>query len=231
MAENTSNSPEDRDTGSPSSLGAADGKFPSIGGGAAYVAREHELLSKLSNLFKDRILASEVSLGDAVVRVPASEILNFAKEIKGHPGLAFEMLLSVTAIDWMDKREDRFDVVYHFLSIQHSHRLRVVCSVPEECPEVYSLTSVWLSADFLESECWDMYGIVFKGHPNLRRILMYDEFQGFPLRKDYPVQGKQPRIKLIAPEVRNTAVDMTREPLVAIRKRQKPNVASRADAS
>jgi NADH:ubiquinone oxidoreductase subunit C len=73
----------------------------------------------------------------------------------------------------------------------------------------------------MEREAWDMFGVEFRGHPNLRRILMYDEFQGYPLRKDYPVQGKQPRIPLRAPEVRNTAADMKRAELVAINPRRR----------
>jgi NADH-quinone oxidoreductase subunit C len=131
------------------------------------------------------------------------------------------MLLSVTAVDWMDDRDERFEVVYHLLSLTRKVRLRVKCWVSEDEPKVASVSSLWSSADFMERECWDMYGIEFEEHPNLRRILMYDEFVGYPLRKDYPVQAKQPRIPLRSPEVRNTAVDMQREPLVQISPRKK----------
>jgi NADH:ubiquinone oxidoreductase subunit C len=78
----------------------------------------------------------------------------------------------------------------------------------------------------MEREAWDMYGVTFKGHPDQRRILMYDEFEGHPLRKDYPVQGKQPRIPLRSPEVRNTAVDMARPNLVSINRRAKQQTAN-----
>ncbi len=88
----------------------------------------------------------------------------------------------------------RFVVVYHFFSTTHKHRLRLVVPVGDEDPEVDSLTSLWPGANWLEREVWDMFGIVFRGHPNLKRILMYEEFEGHPLRKDYPVNKRQPLI-------------------------------------
>jgi NADH-quinone oxidoreductase subunit C len=91
----------------------------------------------------------------------------------------------------------RFAVVYHFFSTTHKHRLRLVVPVEESDPEVDSLTPLWPGANWLEREVWDMFGIVFRGHPDLRRILMYEEFEGHPLRKDYPVNKRQP---LIGPE-------------------------------
>ena len=88
----------------------------------------------------------------------------------------------------------RFVVVYHFFSLPLKHRLRVEVPVEEADAEVDSLTSEWPSADWLEREVWDMFGIRFRGHPNLKRILLYDEFVGHPLRKDYPVNRRQPLI-------------------------------------
>ncbi len=90
--------------------------------------------------------------------------------------------------------ESRFAVVYHFYSMAHKHRLRLVIPVEEADAEVDSLTSLWPGADWLEREVWDMFGINFRGHPNLKRILMYEEFEGHPLRKDYPVKKRQPLI-------------------------------------
>ena len=90
--------------------------------------------------------------------------------------------------------EVRFVVVYHFYSLQHRHRLRLVVPVAEADPELDSLTSLWAGADWLEREVWDMFGIRFLGHPDLKRILMYEEFEGHPLRKDYPVNKRQPLI-------------------------------------
>ena len=89
---------------------------------------------------------------------------------------------------------ERFAVVYHFYSLRLKHRLRVEVLVHEGDAEVDSLTPLWAAADWLEREVWDMFGIRFRGHPNLTRILMYDEFVGHPLRKDYAVNKRQPLI-------------------------------------
>jgi len=88
----------------------------------------------------------------------------------------------------------RFEVVVHLFSLRHKQRLRVKVPVEEADPEVDSLTPLWASADWFEREIWDMYGIRFRGHPSLKRILMYEEFTGHPLRKDYPVNKRQPLI-------------------------------------
>ncbi len=90
--------------------------------------------------------------------------------------------------------QSRFAVVYHFYSMAHKHRLRLVVPVEEADAEVDSLTSLWAGANWLEREVWDMFGIGFRGHPDLKRILMYKEFEGHPLRKDYPVNKRQPLI-------------------------------------
>ena len=88
----------------------------------------------------------------------------------------------------------RFAVVYHFFSLAHKHRLRLVIPVDEAAAEVDSLTSLWPAANWFEREVWDMFGIRFRGHPDLKRILMYESFEGHPLRKDYPVKKRQPLI-------------------------------------
>lgn len=89
---------------------------------------------------------------------------------------------------------ERFAVVCHFFSWPLKHRLRLEVPVDEADPEIDSLTSLWASANWLEREVWDMFGVRFRGHPNLKRILMYEEFTGHPLRKDYPVNKRQPLI-------------------------------------
>ena len=90
--------------------------------------------------------------------------------------------------------EARFVVVYHFYSLKYKHRLRLLVPVEEEEAELDSLVLLWPGANWLEREVWDMFGIRFKGHPDLKRILMYEEFEGHPLRKDYPVNKRQPLI-------------------------------------
>jgi NADH-quinone oxidoreductase subunit C len=106
----------------------------------------------------------------------------------------FDMLLDVTAIDW-PQRERRFDVVWHFYSTQHKVRVRLKAQVTEAEPVVDSLTPLYGSAAFLERECHEMYGIRFRGNDDLRPILLYEGFVGFPLRKDYPKLGEQPLVK------------------------------------
>ena len=91
--------------------------------------------------------------------------------------------------------ESRFVVVYHFFSLEYKHRLRLVVPVQEAEAELDSITSLWAGANWLEREVWDMFGIRFQGHPDLKRILMYEEFEGHPLRKDYPVNKRQPLIR------------------------------------
>ena len=95
---------------------------------------------------------------------------------------------------WPGPPETRFTVVYHFFSTTHKHRLRLVVPVEEDTLEVDSLIEIWPGANWLEREAWDMFGIVFRGHPDLRRILMYEEFEGHPLRKDYRINKRQPLI-------------------------------------
>lgn len=151
-----------------------------------------------------------------------------AKEIfltlKSNEQFLFAMLIDVTAVDWMDKREPRFDVVYQLMSLHFGYRLTIKIQVAEDDLQVDSVRDIWAGANFLEREVWDMYGIDFAGHGDLRRVLLYDEFQGFALRKDYPKGRKQPRVQMRVPELRNSAVDMDREELVSLPARVQPKV-------
>ncbi len=166
-----------------------------------------------------KIIESKLELGDAIIRVAREDLGALFKLLKEDSELSFDLLVDITAVDWVDQQRERFEVVYHFLSLRHLHRLRVKAWVPESNPAVETATTYWKGANFMERETWDMYGVVFTGNSDLRRLLLYDEFVGHPLRKDYPVQGKQPRIRLRSPEVRNTAADMVRPALVQIGKR------------
>lgn len=176
-----------------------------------------ELLEILQKECGDLLKNSGVELGDVVVAVSPENLSKFLTSCKKSSSLAFNLLSDITAVDWMDLKEDRFEVVYQLMSLTKLWRLTVKVAVSESNPEVSSVVSLWAGANFLEREVWDMFGIRFAGHPDLRRILMYEEFVGHPLRKDYPVQGKQPRIPLRAPEVENTARRMIRPDLVTIR--------------
>lgn len=153
--------------------------------------------------------------------ISAEKFKEIFEKLKSSPEFSFEMLIELTAIDWLDKKEERFEVVYHLHSLCHGHRLCLRKFVSEESPNIPSVLPIWRSANFMEREVWDMYGISFEGHGDLRRILMYDEFVGHPLRKDYPKGKKQPRVKLRIPELRNTSSDMKREALVSLPSRQR----------
>ena len=133
------------------------------------------------------------SHGQDVVRVPSAQFGEFGKAARD---AGFEMCVDVTAVDWFRTRRTRFEVVANLLSQQHLLRLRVVTDVSHEDPTVPSLTPIWPGANFAERETYDMFGIIFDGHPDLTRILMPDEWEGYPLRKDFsvgsvPVQFKE----------------------------------------
>jgi NADH-quinone oxidoreductase subunit C len=120
-----------------------------------------------------------------------AELLPTVQRLKGEFG--FDLFLDVTAVDWLGQ-EPRFEVVYHFYSTVHKVRVRLKTRVREDDPSVDSLVSLYGSAAFMERECHDMYGIVFRGNADLRPILLYEGFVGHPLRKDYPKQQEQPLV-------------------------------------
>ncbi|MBM3330201.1 MAG: NADH-quinone oxidoreductase subunit C [Calditrichaeota bacterium] len=165
-----------------------------------------ELISRLVTDLSDLGLVCRIDKGHAVAEVAPSRVANLASALKSQADFRFDMLMDLTAVDWLGKRSPRFDVVYHFYSTEHNHRLRVKAMVDEGAP-VPTLTSLWPIADWFEREVWDLYGIRFSGHPNLKRILMYEEFKGHPLRKDYPYDGRQPLIEETWP-VRRLQVKM-----------------------
>jgi len=135
--------------------------------------------------------AISISNGTLVIAIPSAELLDIVQRLKREFG--FDLLLDVTAVDWPGQLP-RFQVVYHFYSTTHRVRVRLTTRVPENDPTVDSLVALFGSANFLERECHDMYGIGFRGNPDLRRILLYEGFTGHPLRKDYPKQQEQPLV-------------------------------------
>jgi NADH-quinone oxidoreductase subunit C len=135
----------------------------------------------------------EVALdrGMLVVHLPPAKLLETVQLLKSE--FHFDLFLDVTAIDWLPKAP-RFEVVYHFYSTSHFARLRLKTAVPETDPAVDSLVSLYGSAGYMERECHDMYGIGFRGNPDLRPILLYEGFTGHPLRKDYDKLAEQPLV-------------------------------------
>ncbi len=157
-------------------------------------------LEKVQEKFSDEIIETHAFRGDETVVIRPAALLSVAQFLKDTPGLDFNYLMDLTAVDYLFyaggrvQKDFRFEVVYHFMSLKNNIRLRLKVAVDEKNPEVETLTGLWASANWYEREVWDMYGIRFKGHPNLKRILMYEEFVGHPLRKDYPFNKRQPLI-------------------------------------
>lgn len=134
--------------------------------------------------------------GQLSVIVERDELIEVLIQMRDHPLTRFDQLLDVTAIDWLDRKPIRFEVVYFLYSIPHKHRLRVKVPVPERDARVPTATTVWESANWYERETYDMYGIRFEGHPDLRRFYMPEDYVHpetgeplYPLRKDYPLMG------------------------------------------
>ena len=120
---------------------------------------------------------------DHTVYVPAERIVEVCTFLRDDPGLDFAMLSWLGGVDWLP-REPRFEVVYHLLSIKYKHRIRVKAQVTEEEPTIASATPLYRGWNWFEREAFDMYGVRFEGHPDLRRMFMYDQFQGHPLSAD-----------------------------------------------
>ena len=156
------------------------------------------LLDEIRARFGGAVVEAHDAHGDHTVvvdRAALREVLAFCRD---GGVLAFDMLMDLTAVDYskFPGREDgpRFEVVYHLYSIGHNHRLRVKVRVDEDDPVVPSAVDLWPIANWFEREVWDMFGVRFDGHPDLRRLLLYESFVGHPLRKDYPINRRQPLI-------------------------------------
>lgn len=148
------------------------------------------ILNQLAESFED--VAWEQPHAQDVARVPAAGWLEFATAAKE---AGFEVCVDVTAVDRLRSQSERYEIVANLLSMEHRIRLRMITTAGRDEPAVASVTPVWPGAGFAEREVYDMFGIIFEGHPDLTRILMPDEWEGFPLRKDsgvgsVPVQFK-----------------------------------------
>ncbi len=156
------------------------------------------ILARLRERFPGGIVETHDWRGDHTVVADRSAIADLLRVCRDDEALAFDVLMDLTAVDYLKYpgREDgpRFEVVYHLYSLRHNHRLRVKVRVEEDDAVVPSAVPLWPIANWFEREVWDMFGIRFEGHPDLRRLLMYEEFVGHPLRKDYPINRRQPLI-------------------------------------
>jgi NADH-quinone oxidoreductase subunit C len=143
----------------------------------------------LQEHFGEQTILEIRSFRDEVgVVVERRRIAAVCYHMKAQPELCMDFLNDLCGLDF-PQREPRFEVVYHLSSLLHHHQLRLKVQVPEDDPTISSVVPVWQAADWFEREVYDMFGIVFLGHPNLKRILMPEDWQGHPLRKDYPLAG------------------------------------------
>jgi NADH-quinone oxidoreductase subunit C len=150
-------------------------------------------LKKLAERFPGSILETHSYRGDDTAVVKKEDILGICSFLRDDEGLLYNFMMDLTAVDYLGQ-EFRFEVVYHLYSLKFNRRVRIKAKVSELDCSIDSIVSIWAGANWFEREAFDMYGIVFNGHPELRRILLYEEFQGYPLRKDYPIQQRQPLI-------------------------------------
>ena len=158
-------------------------------------SRLEHLTAALQSALGDRLASAGTALGEITIIVKAEHLLEAAAVLRDAPGLAFEQLTDLCGVDYRDYGEGghegpRFAVVYHLLSLAHNRRLRLRVYCPDdEFPVVESVIGVWPAANWYEREAFDLYGIMFTGHPDLRRILTDYGFVGHPFRKDFPLSG------------------------------------------
>tara|TARA_B100000315_G_scaffold142152_1_gene131178 strand:+ start:5292 stop:5786 length:495 start_codon:yes stop_codon:yes gene_type:complete len=153
-------------------------------------------IQKLKKKFGDAIIDSHSFRGDDTIIIKKHSVLDVCRFLKEDKDLDFNFMMDLTAVDYLNQKDhdERFEVVYHFYSLNHNHRIRVKAPVSEKDCTIDSIVALWIGANWFEREAYDMYGIKFNDHPDLRRILLYKEFEGYPLRKDYPITKRQPLI-------------------------------------
>lgn len=152
------------------------------------------VLKELQEKFTEEIIKVDLQFGDDIIQIKKEALIPIFNFLRQEP-YEFTMLLDLTCVDYLGE-EERFEMVYHLFSLKNNLRLRIKTRLKESDLKIDSLTSIWKNANWLEREVYDMFGVEFIGHPYLTRIFMYEEFEGHPLRKDYPLRRRQPRIPL-----------------------------------
>jgi len=155
---------------------------------------DSDQIDRINSKYKGVILDSHNFRGDQTITAQKNALIDLFKFLRDDPELDFKFLMDLTAVDYLNRKDHRFEVVYHFYSLKHNDRLRVKAPVSEDDCTIDSVSSLWRTANWYEREVWDLYGIKFNDHPDMRRILLYEEFKGHPLRKDYPINKRQPLI-------------------------------------
>lgn len=156
------------------------------------MAEESITITRLRERFGDRVeLLPPQADGMDTIRVDRGDIVDVCKFLRQEDDLDYDLMRDLTCVDYINEKP-RFEMVYHLYSIYHAHELRVTARLEEDDPTIDSVIEVWKGANWYEREVYDFYGIRFNNHPDLRRLLMYPEFEGYPLRKDYPAEKEQP---------------------------------------
>ncbi len=158
-------------------------------------AMNKKVLERLETKFADIALEANEFRGELTVVIPKERIVEVCKYLRENNELNFDLLADLCGID-MNTPSKRFGVIYNLYSFINKHRIRLKTFTEEENPKVPSVTSVWGTANWHEREAFDMFGIIFDGHPDLRRIYMPDEFEYYPLRKDFPLMGIRGSLEL-----------------------------------
>ena len=148
----------------------------------------HPAIARLLAVNSVAVEGAKFDRDETTITVAPSSIREACSLLRDDPNCPFNFLSDVTCVDWYPQ-EPRFEVVYHLLSIANKERVRLKARLPDSSPALESVTSVWPAANFFEREVFDLFGIRFNGHPYLRRILMPEDWDGHPLRKNYPVEG------------------------------------------
>jgi NADH-quinone oxidoreductase subunit C len=150
--------------------------------------KQHPAIARLLGWNAGSIQGVKYDRDEMTIYVEQSNLREACVLLKEDPACPFNFLSDITCVDWYPS-EPRFEVIYHLLSIPHKERVRLKVKLNSSAPAVESLTSVWPGANYFEREVFDLFGVRFTGHPYLRRILMPEDWEGHPLRKDYPVEG------------------------------------------
>ncbi len=150
-----------------------------------------QIAEKLREQYPDQVLDVREFRGQVSVTLKRDRIRDICRFLHDDPELSFDYLIDLCGADYLGKKPVRFEVVYHLYSMEHRHLLRVKAEVPENDVSIESVVPVWTGANWHEREAYDLFGIRFRGHPDLRRILLPEDWEGFPLRKDYPVKGPE----------------------------------------
>jgi NADH-quinone oxidoreductase subunit C len=153
------------------------------------------VLDALAARFGDAIVSTSTAYGDEVATIRRERLVEVATFLRDDAAMGFDWPSFCTVIDWLGFDRPRFEMVYQLRSLSHGHRIRLKVELDDEQPSCPSLSGLWPAFNWLEREAFDMYGVAFEGHPDLRRIYMYDEFVGYPLRKDYPKDKRQPLVR------------------------------------